>query len=108
MFGQIKEFFLRREISKLVQEQGYVTGVITWFTAVPGRKRGAAALILGVSASMRYLGHAAFSEHMDQAAQFIQDLQPGMDIVGGLMLILGFGHAVKRPTVMPTPAGPVA
>lgn len=98
MMGKLKEFFLRREITKFVKEQGWITGAFAWLNAAPGRKRGLAALLLGASAALKYLGHVALADHADHAAQVIEQIGPGLDIVGLIMMVIGFGHTVVRPT----------
>ena len=96
--GRIKEFFIRREITKLVREQGIFTGVIAWFNAAPGRKRGAAALLFALSAFLKYMGNAAWADHAERAVQVIEAIEPGVDIVGLVMLAIGFRQPVKRAT----------
>lgn len=98
MLQSVKEFFIRREISRLIAEKGCITGAVVWLNAAPGRKRGVAAIFLGVGAAMHHMGWDDWAKHAESGAQLLQYVEPGVDFVGLIMAILGFGHTVIRPT----------
>ena len=74
-----------------------LASVITWLNAVPGRKRGVAAALLGLAAALRALGHEHWAGAAETANLWVQTyLVPGADLAGGLMAIVGFLHAAVR------------
>jgi hypothetical protein len=70
---------------------------IEWLCAVPGRKRGAAAIFLGCAAALRVLGYAPWADALVGVNDFVQHtVAPGMDIIGGLFALWGFIHNAQR------------
>lgn len=81
-----------------------INAFLTWFNAVPGRKRGVAAAVLAAAAALQALGHQEWASTITSANDWIQTaLVPGMDVAGGIMALVGlihplFGsHASNKP-----------
>lgn len=69
---------------------------IAWLNEVPGRKRGIAAALLGISAALRVLGHSQLADQLVNVNDFAQSyLVPGADLIGGIMAVWGLGTAKK-------------
>ncbi len=71
--------------------------VVTWLNAVPGRKRGIAAALLGIAEVLRVYGHSDYAEITDAINGVIQGyVVPGCDMTGFIFAIVGLVHAKKK------------
>lgn len=75
---------------------GKIAAAIAWLNAVPGRKRGIAAVLLGSSAALRALGHAGIADSLTALDGVVQTyLIPGADVGGMVMAVWGVFAAKK-------------
>lgn len=74
-----------------------ITAAIAWLNAAPGRKRGVAAILLGISAAVRAFGHTEAAQAVEAFNEAVQMyVVPGMDIAGFLFAVVGILHAKSR------------
>jgi hypothetical protein len=70
---------------------------VEWLNAVPGRKRGLAAILLGASAAVRAFGHTEAAQSIEAINEVAQTyLVPGMDVVGFVFAVVGVWHSKAR------------
>ena len=93
-----KQWWIERGLRRLLEDNmSQLMKVVTWLNAVPGRKRGVAAVLLGVAAALRTLGHTSLADSVAGANQIAQNyLVPGMDLGGFVMAVVGLWHAKVR------------
>jgi hypothetical protein len=65
---------------------------IEWLNAQPGRKRGAAVILLGLGTSLRAAGLEPYAQSLEGFNTILQGLATTSDIAGALMGIWGLIH----------------
>lgn len=90
----LKTYLRRKALEVLLERWLPVIARFTqWFNAVPGRKRGTAAALLAAAKALEVLGRQDWAAAITTANDWAQTaLVPGMDVVGGLMAVVGLLH----------------
>jgi hypothetical protein len=91
MFGWLKKKIVAGEANKI----GLFRAFLDWLTA-PGNRRIVVGCLIGLAAALRYLGHSAPAEWVDQIKVIVDTLAPGMDAGAFVLLIWSILAAKKK------------
>lgn len=97
LIGFVKDKIFLRIINNFLEaHMAFLGKFFAWFNAVPGRKRGAGAVILAVAAGLSGFGYEPWADATKQLVPFLDLLVPGANIVGIATAVIGIVHAFFR------------